>query len=647
MLQEQHITNFKTHGISVLEKLPESELNQMLILANDRYYNENPIMTDIEYDIVKEFIEHKFPRNTVIDAIGAPISGKNKVKLPYEMWSMDKIKPDSNALASWKLKYKGPYTLSCKLDGVSGMYVKGTNKGTDKGTNKDSYKLYTRGNGLVGQDISHLIEPLHLPKLPFSGAIRGEFIIPKHIFQEKYKDKYANPRNMVAGIINKQSSDERIEDLKFVTYEIIEPKMEPSKQLQTLQTTSFDTVMYKVETSENLTNELLSRLLLEWRQNYDYEIDGIIVTDDHIHKRISSNPDHAFAFKMVISDQMAEAKVVDVLWEASKSGYLKPRVRIEPIQLGGVRIEFATGFNGKFIEDNRIGVGAIIQIIRSGDVIPYIQSITKPAEITKMPEQAYHWTESHVDIILNDLESDPKVLEKLITAFFVELGVDGLAKGNIKRLIDTGFNSISKIIQMTKSDFEKVGFKTLADKFVSGISAKIDAASLPLLMSASNKMGRGISGKTIEIIMAEEPLILTSLESNETKIDKLVKIKGIGKIVTKTFVENIGEFLEFLRECKLEYKLNSPIIVQSIDTIQSHDTTHPLFGKKIVMTKVRDQEIIQKLEKVGAILADTVNSDTFVVIVKSKDDSSSKIKKALEKNIPITTPDEFKIRYLM
>ena len=646
----RNVQLFKTKGLSVLESLSESELSHMLILANDQYYNETPLLNDNEYDILKEFVERKFPRNTVIDTIGAPISGRNKVNLPFEMWSMDKIKPDSKALSQWKAKYPGPYTLSCKLDGVSGLYYKDA---------KNKYTLYTRGNGLVGQDISHLIEPMHLPKIKLTSAyaIRGEFIIPKRIFQEKYKDTFANPRNMVAGMVNKQSHDERIQDLKFVVYEIISPKIKPSAQLQTLRGMGFDTVLFREETNDSLSNELLSGLLLDWRKNYEYEIDGVIVTDDHIHERVSKNPEHAFAFKMVISDQMAEAKVVDVLWEASKSGYLKPRVRIEPINLGGVRIEYATGFNGKFIEENRIGVGALIQLVRSGDVIPYIQSITQPAEFPKMPDQAYHWTDSHVDIILDDLDSDPKVLEKNITAFFVELEVEGLAKGNIKRLVDAGFDSVAKILRMTKADFETVGFKTLADKFVSNISTKISKASLPQIMSASNKLGRGISGKTVETIMSEEPDILTSMESDEVKIAKLVKIKGVGKVVAKTFVEHIGEFLGFLRECGLELKLHSNRVVSlalastssAVATTMAEpvqDISHPLFGKKIVMTKVRDQEIIRKLAEVGGILADNVSSDTFAVIVKSKDDTSAKVKKALEKGIPIMTPDEFKQMYM-
>jgi NAD-dependent DNA ligase len=201
---------------------------------------------------------------------------------------------------------------------------------------------------------------------------------------------------------------------------------------------------------------MLSELVVDWRESYEYVIDGIIVTHDKIYPRTSGNPEHSFAFKMVLSGQVAEAKVVDVLWTPSKNGYLKPRVRIEPISLGGVTIEYATGFNGKFIQDNNIGIGAIITIIRSGDVIPHIKSVTVPATVSKMPTVPYVWTDTHVDIVLENVNEDETVQEKMVTAFFVHLEVDGLSKGNVKRLFKEGYNSVPKILKMSISDFEKI-----------------------------------------------------------------------------------------------------------------------------------------------------------------------------------------------
>jgi NAD-dependent DNA ligase len=353
---------------------------------------------------------------------------------------------------------------------------------------------------------------------------------------------------------------------------------------------------------------------------------------------------------MVLSDQIAESIVTDVIWEASKNGYLKPRVRIEPIHLGGVKIEYATGFNGKFIEDNNIGIGALIEIIRSGDVIPYIKSVSVPAEKAKMPDQPYIWTDTHVDVILENANNDPTVILKNISGFFITIGVDGLAKGNIKRIIEAGYDSIPKIIHMSKYDFEKVGFKTLSNKFVEGIHKKLEDASLINIMSASNKLGRGISEKTIELIMKSEPNILLSKDSNENKMEKLMNVKGIGKINATTFVENIPEFLKFLHDCDLDHKLfkneMKNEMKNEIENHNSKDNTHILFDKKIVMTKIRDKEIIEKVKEFGGIIEDSIKSDTFALIVKSKDDNSNKMEKAKDKNIPIFTVEEFKNKYM-
>ena len=186
--------------------------------------------------------------------------------------------------------------------------------------------------------------------------------------------------------------------------------------------------------------------------SYTYEIDGIIVADDNIHPRTSGNPKHAFAFKMVLSDQVAEAHVVDVLWSPSKDGYLKPRVQIVPVKLG-VTITYVTGFNGSFIETNKIGIGAVIMLVRSGDVIPYIKSVSVPAEKPKMPDIKYIWNETHVDIMLKDKSQDSTVLEKNITGFFKGLEVDGLG-GNVTKIVNAGFDSIPKVLHMSKDDLK-------------------------------------------------------------------------------------------------------------------------------------------------------------------------------------------------
>lgn len=622
------VENFKHNGISVLETLNEKQLTNMIRVANFKYYNQTPIMTDNQYDIIKEYVEEKYPNNATITEIGAEVE-RNKVKLPYEMASMDKIKPDTNALHNWMTKYKGPYVLSCKLDGVSGLYT----------TEGSIPKLYTRGNGKVGQDVSHLIPFLRLPKTK-GIVVRGEFIIPKQIFEQKYKTTFANPRNMVAGIVNHKHISDAVVDLHFVAYEVILPELTPLKQMEYLETINVEPVLFQI--TDNLTNEMLSNLLVEWRKYYIYEIDGIIVTNDKIYPRKSGNPEHAFAFKMVLSEQIAEAKVVDVLWAPSKDGYLKPRVQIEPINLGGVTIEFATGFNAAFIRDNKIGIGSTIELIRSGDVIPYIKSVTVPAEEPKMPNIPYKWNETHVDIMLENASEDPTVKEKNITGFFRGIGVEGLSSGNVNRLIKAGFSTVPDIIGMTEDDFLTVeGFKCkMANKMYIGIHQKLQDASIISLMAASNMFGRGFSEKKMELILNELPNILVSDDSDEEKIKAVSNIKGMAIKTAEAFVSKIDHFKDFIIECGLEDKLYEQAEQKSIDQ------THVLFGKSIVLTGTRDKNIIEFLKQVGANQSSSVSKNTFIVVAKNKEDDTGKAEEARKLNIPIMTVEEFINKYI-
>jgi len=623
--------DFKKNGISVLDNLNEKQLAELLREANKAYYNEYPFFTDNQYDIVKEYIEAKYPTNPVIYEIGAPVEGKrNKVTLPYPMGSMDKIKPDTSALANWRVKFTGPYVLSCKLDGVSGLY---TTEGKEP-------KLYTRGDGRVGQDISHLIPFLRLPKT--SGiVIRGEFIIPRALFDAKYKNKFANPRNMVAGIVNHKTINEAIKDLHFVGYELMKPIYKPSKQLEFLNTLDVEVVMHKFE--QVLSNELLSQTLMNWRYNYAYEIDGIIVADDKVYQRNPGNPEHAFAFKMVLSDQVAEAKVVDVLWSPSKDGYLKPRVQIEPINLGGVQITYATGFNGAFINDNKIGIGSVVELIRSGDVIPYIRKVIVSADKAKMPSIPFKWNDTHIDVMLEDIDSDETVKEKNITGFFKGIGVEGLSSGNIKRIIEAGYDSVPEILKMEIPDFLEVhGFKEkTATKLYDGIKDKINSASLTAIMSASNMFGRGFSEKKIELIMDSYPTVLLSKETNSQKIIKISEIKGMASKSAEAFVERIPDFINFIKESGLVKKL-----ALSVKPKKQHDESHPLFGKSIVMTGFRDVELQNELKEIGAKIGSSVSSKTFVVLVKDKDEDTGKVIEARNLGVPLMTPEEFRNKYM-
>jgi NAD-dependent DNA ligase len=396
----------------------------------------------------------------------------------------------------------------------------------------------------------------------------------------------------------------------------------------------------------NISNELLSQLLIDNRRLYEYEIDGIIVTNNKVYERKLGNPEHAFAFKMILSDQLAEAHVVDVIWTPSKDGYLKPRVQILPINLGGVTIEYATGFNGAFIKNNNIGIGAIIQIVRSGDVIPHILNITTPASAPKMPTQSYKWNSTNVDIILENMDQDITVREKNISGFFKGIEVEGLGSGNVSRIMEAGFNTVPKIINMKTEDFLKVeGFKsTMSNKIYNGIKDKTTVASLIILMSSSNLFGRTLGEKKIELIMSEYPDILISKESNTQKTQKILSVKGIAEKSATTFVESIETFTNFIKECGLENKLHNQPSYKKVES-NVELNVGPLYNKTIIMTGFRDKNLEDKIKNAGAKLGSSVSKNTYLVIVKNLEEDTTKASDAKKLGVPLITVEDFNKKY--
>ena len=644
-----YISKFKKEGTDYLKILKKEELVHMLKYSNECYRNNQPIITDNLYDILKEFIEKKFPNVKELNQIGADPIVKNKVKLPYFMGSMNKMKPSTGEIDKWKKKYPSHYVVSCKLDGISALYV------------SENYKLYTRGNGIEGQDISYMIPYLNIPKFKEEKqkqkqkqkqnlVIRGELIMSKKNFS-KYTS-YKNARNLVAGLINSKKKDiQKWKDIDFVMYEVIHPEMTPKEQFQLLK--KYDTCV-KHQLKINVDNKYLSWFLKYWRKNYEYEIDGAIITHNAIYPRTNKNPKHSIAFKMVLSDQKAEAKVLNVVWNPSKDGFLKPIVKIDKINLVGVEIQNVTGYNAKFIKDNMIGVGAIVEIIRSGDVIPKITKVIEKAEEPKLPNKEkfnWKWNETKVDAILINAEKNEVVLQKNIMRFFKILDVAGFGPGNIKRVMKT-HNSISKILNMSVDDFIQIeGFQQKsATKLYNSIQEKMKEATLSTFMIASNLFGRGFAKNRIELVLSSYPNILISKESSTQKIDKINNIDGFGEKTSKLFVKNIPKFMEFLSEIKQthklkEYQKQNKKDAKNIEQKEKNkNPDHVLYGKNIVFTGFRNKEIQEKIEQIGGKITNTINKKTFILVVKDKDalsDGSKKVAKAKELKIKIMVFDEF------
>lgn len=368
------------------------EIIALLKECDDHYFNTGTSsLSDRDYDSLKRTAFSLDPSHEYFVQVGSDVRG-GKIKLPYPMGSLNQVY--EGEIKDWVSKYSlagQDIVVAHKLDGVSCLLV----------YNNDKLSIaYSRGNGLEGADITRHIK--NIPGVPKSLTgvdylvVRAEVIMKNQTFQTNHSKDFKNPRNMVAGAMNRKETEaDVLKDLDVIAYEIVAgsigndttvQKNKKTKTLDTLKSLGFNTVHYDVEKASDLDDSFLVEAFARARSDSDYELDGLVLTvDDHANMtRLSAsstlNPEHSVKYKVLDSNSIVETYVTNVLWEVSKSGFIKPRVEIFPVELFGTTVKYATGFNAKFIIDNGIGKGAKIKITKSGMVIPYIVGVEKKVE---------------------------------------------------------------------------------------------------------------------------------------------------------------------------------------------------------------------------------------------------------------------------
>jgi DNA ligase (NAD+) len=675
----------KSDPNAYLSTLTNQELVNLIQELNKKYYIKGEsVITDNLYDYIKEYLSKIEPNNPILTQIGISDISKNKVLLPYHMSSMDKIKNDEKTIKRWLNKYNtisDGYIISDKLDGISGLLNIYNKDG------KIKVKLYTRGDQKTGQDISHLIPFINIKntknilkerKNEDKIAIRGELIISKKNFEilkkehPEFKKNVKNVRNVVAGICNSQKPDLTIAKyIDFVGYEYISKgeNTKPIEQFKRMSnfTKMINIVNYNYIKNKNSTEllEYLSKKLEERKRDGEYDIDGIIVLSNSIQERVKEgNPDYAFAFKNIKTMESGEVMVIKVKWDISKDKYFKPVVEFTPIELGGVIVKNSSGFNGKFIKDNKIGAGSRLIIVRRGDVIPYIDKILSPSETGKAmmpePKEIWRWNETKVDIMLNEIEEgkelnielnkelNKELIIKEISYFSEKMCFKGLKKGTITKLYESGIiKSIKNLIELndintkTYKRFKREKIVGIGDKSKDNIINTINSTikngvSQITFMVASNKLGRGFGEKKIKLIIDKYPEILND---KIPSIIDLIKIEGIDKKTAETFIKNYPKYKLFVEE--LENLINPYLKKLTLNKNVNKNVNNNIKDKKFVFTGFRDKDLEDYIKENKGEIQSSLNTKTDYLIVKNKETVSSKKEKAEELKIKIITKDEF------
>ncbi len=402
-------------------------------------------------------------------------------------------------------------------------------------------------------------------------------------------------RSMAAGVSNaklKSLKPKYARSVDFIAYEVIEPRMKPSNQMKFLEKIGMNTVYYDIY--ENIDLTMLDEIFNNRKQESKYEIDGIIVSNDSKYKYITSgNPPYSFAYKGMTDT--ADTRVVDVIWRESKDGILVPKIQYNPIKLSQATMEFTHGFNARYIVENNIGPGAVITMIRSGEVIPFVLAVVKPAKQPGLPTDIeFIWDKNRVNILVKDADSNKMVKIQRLTKFVRQIGVENLSEGLITRLVENGYDTMLKIVDISQDELLSLdGFKTrLAEKIYTNIQNALENITLLKLMASSNIFGRGFGvERKIKKILDEIPDIVDNYRKDlfDYYYDEIIVIDGFEDKTTVYFLNNLPKFQIFYKKMKERIK------------IKKHTNTkkkNGLFQNEIIVfTGFRNDEWKSSIEK--------------------------------------------------
>lgn len=289
------------------------------------YYEGKPQLSDEEFDRLAEIYNYNSVGHTVTD--GVPHL--------YRMYSLQKYFDISKA------PDLGSYIVTPKLDGaaVAVVYVNG----------KLAIAL-TRGDGNLGRDITDKMKTLVPETIPLQGIIQvtGEVVCPSSV---------PNSRNLASGSLNlKDMSEFRTRPLTFIAYALQGSSIQTwTGTMKYLEAQCFNTV-YSFDSSSYPTDGLVYRI------DDNQKFDSMGYTSHH--------PRGAFALKEQKEGVVTE--LLDVVWQVGKSGVVSPVAILQPVMVGEATVSKATLHNIEYIRGLNLEIGCMVEIIRSGEIIPRV-----------------------------------------------------------------------------------------------------------------------------------------------------------------------------------------------------------------------------------------------------------------------------------
>ncbi|MFW5694324.1 MAG: NAD-dependent DNA ligase LigA [Alkalispirochaeta sp.] len=618
------------------------ELARLVEYHQDRYYNDQPEISDAEFDELWDELQRRAPHHPIFSRVGTDeATGFPKRRHLMPMNSQEKASTPTQ-LQKWAQRVEHEqYIVQYKLDGAS-IELQYRDGDFEYGV--------TRGDGTVGDDITANVRRMQgvVQKLPnhFTGAIRGEVIMEHEIHRRYYADK-ANCRNAANGLM-KRKDGHGSEHLKVLCYDAhadgdTRPFDDELSKLKWIEAQGFLLVPYETfRTVEEIVH--FRDVVAEERAHLEFDIDGLVVkgpTIDWADMR-RARPQKQIAFKFSAEEALSVLREVE--W--STSGHLyTPVAIIDPVKLAGTTVRRASLVHPELIADMNLRIGSEVVVTKRGDIIPKIERLVRqlpdatPIEVPRTCETCGTELVNEGKRLYCPNLTCPKRDFHRLQKWISVLEVRDFGDVLLKKLFDAGY--VRRIVDLYRlrwediASFEGMG-ETSAKKALSNLHA---VQSIPLARFVAGFDIFGIAALKIQKVVDAGFSTLEAL--HEASASELAQAEGIAEITAEQIARGVREVYPMMKEVLeatgivLEEGTSSS---SSVEQLPLEGETYCFTGTLQSMTRSEAERMVTRN---GGQTRSSVTSSVDYVVTNDPGSGSSKLKKAAELKIPILSEKEF------
>lgn len=574
-----------------------------------------PELSDASFDELVQQLQSLDPSNAFFSEVGHAVT-ETKLEHSRPMLSLEKAYTDAE-LEQWQSRSNArAWVVEPKLDGISAAL-------RYDGLGRLSVAL-TRGDGQVGDVITHNVALLSsVPKriLHRNVEIRGELVVPKSLFAEKWSGQYANTRNMAAGLMLRKTPTEATQDVVFVACDLLDDGLTFSEKYKALKKSGFQVVdsLSSLVAPMPLTSFVVE--IFEQCAEMDIETDGVVVKVDgrelvHSYGATAHHPRWAIAYKR--QGETGTTTVRGVKWQVARTGRITPVAEVEPVALSGVSVARATLHNLRYLRELALCIGDQVSMTRRGGVIPQVEAVTQHGEGDlvvppyRCPECGCKTVIEGDFLFCSDRDQCGAAVVGQIEHWCKTLGMMGFGPEVCNELYE--LELVTSIPDLYRLDIDQMPFGKTAVKLIGEIR-RTRSITLDTFIQ-----GLGIDGigKTLAVRIASElPTVEALLKWACPPAgwgENPLYLPGVGEVAQKALMQWLHEHQHLFGE------ILGCVTIEPPKTFVA-PVGSPLAGKKVIFTGEMDgrsrEEGQALVLRLGGLAPTGLTRDTDILVIGS------------------------------